>query len=614
MEDFLAVSELASGALANVFFVHGLGGDIRGTWQNDHQGGSFWPEWLSKDLPQAAFYSLGYDTKPSRWLGSSMSIYDCATHLLARMQAEQLLDKPMIFVTHSLGGLVVKQILRLSATMGIPEWEPIAKQTLGVVFLATPHAGTALANYCHALGKVLRTSVSIRELEYGSGPLRELNLWYRNNARRLGIRTSVMFETRKTSGIRVVDEVSSDPGIEAVVPIPIPSDHIGICKPSRDDIAYKRTEQFIRGLLANPAKDQTRVLIGSTFEVLGPTREPVGPQIILPPNWEAILVELPFIQGILENQLRRAPFGLGFTEDLDDARERMRRLLGRETDPQRQHPILRANNPIIAPASLNGVPGDGFSRQILPLEKLSLSCPSCWIAPISVFISINEQFRSKVGHDLLDIDVDSTIGTDLLESLNKSTSRPDIIVVADGAMRFGSAPTVARDYEYVLPLFQDALTLLRRRPKDGMIIKLSGGRFCSDSAAQECMVLREIPGFNKEGKYAFERAPDAEHLIPRMDFDEGLFDSPLVAHRYASSGDGGYFIDDAYNSYYNVSMYCRRDLGWTYGQKNAWANVVVTQWVNLVNNTKEALGKLLGQRGLWESISRAALGYSEKKW
>jgi hypothetical protein len=214
------------------------------------------------------------------------------------------------------------------------------------------------------------------------------------------------------------------------------------------------------------------------------------------------------------------------------------------------------------------------------------------------------------GYNFLDINVDSTIGTDLIETLEKSNYRPDIIVVADGAMRHESAPNIVRDDEYLIPLFRDALTLLRRKKKT--VIKLSGARFCANSAAQECVTLRKVPGFNKQGKYEFQRAPDVQHLISQLDFDEGLFDSPLVARHYADTEGSEYFIDDEYNSYYYVSMYCRRDLRWTANQRTAWANLVVAEWMNLQSNRGEALEMLLRHAELPESITRAAFGYVEK--
>ena len=55
--------------------------------------------------------------------------------VLGRMVLAGLGDRPLIFVTHSLGGLVVKQMLGHAKEMRIDDWRPIADATRGIVFL-----------------------------------------------------------------------------------------------------------------------------------------------------------------------------------------------------------------------------------------------------------------------------------------------------------------------------------------------------------------------------------------------------------------------------------------------------------------------------------------------
>jgi hypothetical protein len=86
-----------------------------------------------------------------------------------------------------------------------------------------------------------------------AGPLRDINLWYRNNARDLGIETKIYFETRSTYGVGVVNETSADLGLSGVVPIPIDADHLSISKPrSRSDLVYKSIKHTIKQLVAEP--------------------------------------------------------------------------------------------------------------------------------------------------------------------------------------------------------------------------------------------------------------------------------------------------------------------------------------------------------------------------
>ena len=103
------------------------------------------------------------------------------------------------------------------------------------------------------LGSVFRKTTLVDELKAHDPRLRELNLWFRNNLRALGIQAEVYCEERPTNGFMVVNKTSADPGIEEVIPISLDADHITVCKPESDHaILYRRTTRFIRECLKNP--------------------------------------------------------------------------------------------------------------------------------------------------------------------------------------------------------------------------------------------------------------------------------------------------------------------------------------------------------------------------
>jgi hypothetical protein len=245
LSELHAISEPRSAAVADLIFVHGLGGDPFATWWHDaDQPRNSWPFWLAEDFPQVAVHCLAYDASPSKWLGSSMPLVDRATNVLTRFEAQGVGVRPLFFVCHSLGGLVVKQALRSALDLGESAWREIVNNTRGIVFLATPHTGARLADYLGALGKVLRLTVSVSELEASAPALRDLNVWYRQNAKDLGIDTLAMFETRDTQGVRVVDEASADAGHG--VPRAIDADHFSICKPQdRTQLVYGAVKNFL---------------------------------------------------------------------------------------------------------------------------------------------------------------------------------------------------------------------------------------------------------------------------------------------------------------------------------------------------------------------------------
>src|SRR4051794_31893158 len=179
MSELHPLGEPRDDAEGDVVFVHGLGGDWRETSASDPgRDETFWPKWLADALPDVNVWSLEYEASPSGWLGATMPLVDRATDVLTTLEAEGLGRRPIVFVCHSLGGLLVKQVLRTGETLGQPEWRDVVRQVRGITFLATPHAGARLAGYVGALGHLLRASVSVRELEADAPALRDLNLWF----------------------------------------------------------------------------------------------------------------------------------------------------------------------------------------------------------------------------------------------------------------------------------------------------------------------------------------------------------------------------------------------------------------------------------------------------
>ncbi|MEY9523964.1 pimeloyl-ACP methyl ester carboxylesterase [Bradyrhizobium japonicum] len=239
-------------AKLSVVFLHGLGGDSHDTWSAGPN--LFWPKWLADDLENLAVYSIGYDASPSGWFGTAMPLSDRATNVLALLESEDIADRPIVFVCHSLGGLVVKQLLRNGSDFGDENWKRIREQTKAVFFIATPHTGADIATYVGALGRLfLRPTDAIQDLRANAGPLRDLNLWYRNNASSFRIENKIFFETQSTHGVGVVNQASADLGLPGVVPIPIDADHLSICKPrSRNDLIYKSIRRALEKLVSGP--------------------------------------------------------------------------------------------------------------------------------------------------------------------------------------------------------------------------------------------------------------------------------------------------------------------------------------------------------------------------
>jgi protein SERAC1 len=211
----------------------------------------FWPEWIAKAFPQAGVWTLGYPAASTAWRGHAMPLTDRSRNILQLFHLNGIGTRPIILIVHSLGGLLVKQILQTARTQNNPSWQRVGQAVKGTLFLATPHSGSFLATVVSIFRVVSRANWTIADLQPHEPHLRDLNEWFRSNFDGLGLRAHVLRETKKTSGVMVVDPTSADPGIPAVRVIPVDKDHVSICKPvSEQDQVYLETRQFIRDCIS----------------------------------------------------------------------------------------------------------------------------------------------------------------------------------------------------------------------------------------------------------------------------------------------------------------------------------------------------------------------------
>jgi len=109
-----------------------------------------------------------------------MPLADRGTAILEELANEGIGERPVVFIAHSMGGILVKQILRHATSFGVDRWESIASRTAGVAFVATPHSGADLAGFAEIARLLLRTNEQVGELRAHHPRLRELHAWFLN--------------------------------------------------------------------------------------------------------------------------------------------------------------------------------------------------------------------------------------------------------------------------------------------------------------------------------------------------------------------------------------------------------------------------------------------------
>lgn len=88
----------------------------------------------------------GYDTKITKYFAgptNTNSIHSHGKDLLSSLTTFRKLDSPLILIAHSLGGIVVKEMLASSSSSTDDTRQNVVASTAGVIFLGTPHRGSA---------------------------------------------------------------------------------------------------------------------------------------------------------------------------------------------------------------------------------------------------------------------------------------------------------------------------------------------------------------------------------------------------------------------------------------------------------------------------------------
>ncbi|RAK97066.1 uncharacterized protein BO80DRAFT_448750 [Aspergillus ibericus CBS 121593] len=239
----------------DIVFVHGLRGHREKTWTKD---GHLWPkEYLPTDIENCRLMSFGYDSnvihssQAEITQGSLTSDARCLCALLKdERSTPESETRPLIFVAHSLGGLVCAEAVILGdRNVAGDSVNAIARYIKGIIFLGTPFAGSHLAkwgNFVRAIFNVVKKTdqKTLKTLVEDSNDLKHLGVAFPEVIRKRNetpekVKVTFFYETLDTFGVRVVEESSSAyVGVGEV--LPIRANHLDICKfASPEEDGYK---------------------------------------------------------------------------------------------------------------------------------------------------------------------------------------------------------------------------------------------------------------------------------------------------------------------------------------------------------------------------------------
>ncbi|KXX82976.1 Protein SERAC1 [Madurella mycetomatis] len=313
----------------DLVFVHGLGGNVINTWTHKPSGVAWPRDLLPIRRPLTRVLAYGYDGDMHE-TDSVARIRDHARTLVTRLTDERdEVDptRPIVFVAHCLGGLILAIQALCVANNETEEFGPVATATAGIMLFGTPNFGTTkkqirtIANAFSGLEQtkgpsgsrplaglaeaIIRNSVDLKEISEDFCQLQslyEITNWY---------------ETRKLPGAKklVVDQLSAC----ALVPnqkwLHVDGDHINMCQfMGVNDGTFKEVckkikqavDAYNKATAPTVNSEKCRGLVqGEQMQIMLPANQDVaGLQTV------KFVTTITVLQGTNENSGVKSPFQL----------------------------------------------------------------------------------------------------------------------------------------------------------------------------------------------------------------------------------------------------------------------------------------------------------------
>ncbi|ORY59728.1 uncharacterized protein BCR38DRAFT_326985, partial [Pseudomassariella vexata] len=270
----------------DIVFVHGLNGHRIYNWTKQ---GVCWPrDLLAQDVPNARIITWGYASP----VADTNAFADLAERLLGDIARARIgTSRPIIFVGHGIGGLIIKEALVTAAMSRVfgshNELGNVYPRTVGVLFLGTPHTnsgkqslGDVVATAAQLsfrppslqLVRVLRDSTDVFESQRDSFILvsRDIQIVCVRELLKTPMGTMIPRESAIYQGFKVqLDEIQAD--------------HINMAKfDSRTDIGYQKLVNHINRLAkgaspqelkARAVRNQAEILDALYYDSMGEREE-----------------------------------------------------------------------------------------------------------------------------------------------------------------------------------------------------------------------------------------------------------------------------------------------------------------------------------------------------
>lgn len=247
--------------MIDIVAVHGLNGDCMDSWTHESSSGqvTLWlKDLLPHQIPNARVMTFSY---MATIFGNTSvgGIRDNARALLGLL-ADQREDnedrqRPIVFVGHSLGGIIIKQALRIANNEA--RFSDIARCTKGILFFGTPHRGATAAKWLSLVSGIAATafdeprSAFVDALKPNSQDLMDISEDFRSIATRYALVSFVEQDVLDGIGSVIVEKHSAVMELAHEEVMMLSGNHSTLCKfetaDKRFEVVWRRIRRAAKG-------------------------------------------------------------------------------------------------------------------------------------------------------------------------------------------------------------------------------------------------------------------------------------------------------------------------------------------------------------------------------
>lgn len=157
----------------SIIAIHGFSGHRKASWiYRDKITGipTLWlGDLLPESVPTARIMTYGYDSKVTnaRYL-TQRTLYSRSQTLLAALEearrSPEARQRPLIFIAHSLGGILLKSALIFASRDKSP-FKDLYLSTAGIFFFGTPHDGDSASTWIEVVKNIISISMNINTIK-----------------------------------------------------------------------------------------------------------------------------------------------------------------------------------------------------------------------------------------------------------------------------------------------------------------------------------------------------------------------------------------------------------------------------------------------------------------